>query len=77
MNLETHPNKSLKEFIKTVVEIKSKQEEDKLVVENLIVVEDFRFRFDTKQTNKMKTFKNLLNNFEKNLFDLLFVRIQF
>ena len=35
MNLETHPNKSLKEFIKTVVEIKSKQEEDKLVVENL------------------------------------------
>lgn len=34
----------------------------KLVVENLIVVEDFRFHFDTNQTNKMKTFKNLLND---------------
>ncbi len=60
MNLETHPNKSLKEFIKTVVEIKSKQEEDKLVVENLEKLKQDILNSQNSNSKKMEHVIKLL-----------------
>lgn len=60
MNLESHPNKSLKDFIKTVVEIKSKQEEDKLVVETLEKIKQDILNTQNNNAKKMEHIIKLL-----------------